>query len=378
MDLDGDRYLDLVILNYVQFGPEVKQYCELKPGIKSGCPPREYVPEKGEIWRNTGQNRFELFPAENGMVDTNGICLVLAFWDVNDDGKMDLYIGNDGTPAEMLLNQGDMKFENISTVSGLANNNSGTPIAAMGADWADYDRDGRADLVLSNFQHLCFVVFHNLDHNRFMDNATPTGLASATKNRLGFGTKWVDFDNDGWVDIFFVNGHVYDNVAEVEGPHVPFRQPVMLFHNEQGEAFADIAAQMGPEVVRPMVGRGSATADFNNDGRVDLLGVDYEGPVMLLQNETESANHWITLDLRAKAPNVFAYGARLTAKAGDQVWIGEVSPASSYLSSSDPRVHWGLGDVQQLDELTIRWPDGKTQNLRDVKADQILNVNQTP
>lgn len=378
MDLDGDQNLDLVIINFVEFGPHVKQYCELQGGVLAGCIPRHYVAEKGEIWRNTGQGRFELQSPENGMGDTNGVGLVLAFSDINHDGRMDIYVGNDGTPAEMLLNQGNMKFENVGRISGLAYDGRGVPPAAMGADWADFDRDGQLDLTVSNFQDLGFLVFRNLNDNQFVDSSIPTGLATLTKNRLGFGTKWVDFDNDAWVDLFFSNGHVYDNAEEALGPDVHFRQPVSLLQNRQGEAFVDLTPQMGQDVLRPMMGRGSATADFNNDGQIDLLGVDFEGPVMLLENRSDAGNHWITLDLRAAAPNVFAYGAFLTAKAGDQTWVGIVSPTSSYLSSSDPRVHWGLGEASKLDELSIRWPNGKTQTLRDVNADQILRVNQEP
>ncbi|HXJ71279.1 MAG TPA: CRTAC1 family protein, partial [Candidatus Dormibacteraeota bacterium] len=197
----------------------------------------------------------------------------------------------------------------------------------------------------------------------------------ATKNRLGFGTKWVDLDNDGWVDLFFVNGHVHDNVAQGDSS-AQFRQPLSIFQNRHGDDFVDLTPQMGRDVVRPLVGRGSATADFNNDGRIDLLALDYEGPVMLLQNRTPHDHHWLTLDLHSAAPNVFAYGAHLTAKAGKQTWVAEVSPASSYLSSSDPRIHWGLGTATKLDELTIRWPDGKTETRKDVKGDQILKVVQ--
>lgn len=376
MDLDGDQHLDLVIVNFVEFGPHVRQYCELKPGVPTGCLPRQYVPQKGKIWRNTSRGGFELVPPANGMADTHGIGLVLAFSDVNQDGRMDVYIGNDGTPSELLLNRGNLKFENIGIFSGLAYDGRGATPASMGSDWADYDRDGQLDLTVSNFQDVGFLVYRNLKDNQFLDCSIPMGLTAATRNRLGFGTKWVDFDNDAWVDIFFVNGHVYDNVGDAVGPDVHFRQTVSLLRNRQGLGFVDLAPGMGGEVRRPMVGRGSATADFNNDGRIDLLAIDFEGPVMLLQNQSQARNHWITLDLRAAAPNLFAYGAALTARSGNQIWVGEVSPASSYLSSSDPRVHWGLGEVSSLDALTIRWPDGSTQTLKDVQADQILTVRQ--
>ena len=377
MDLDGDGWLDLVILNYVVFGPDSTQYCELVPGVRFGCNPRSYPPERGEIWRNTGRGSFELTPASAGMNQTNGIGLVLAFIDLDGDGRMDFYIGNDGVPADFLHNRGDMQFENNAMAYGLALDAAGKEIASMGADWADYDRDGLLDLTVTDFQWLSFALYRNAGDNCFIDVAARTGLARATRNRLGFGAKWIDFENDGWPDLFFVNGHVYDNAADVQGPGTHFRQPICLFRNELGKTFVDLLPALGQDVQRTLVGRGSATADFDNDGRVDLLAVDYEGPVMLLQNRTQSNNHWLKLDLHGAAPNVFAYGARVIGQAGDQIWLADVSPASSYLSSSDPRIHWGLGNVVQLDTLVIHWPSGREQTLHDVSADRILRVDES-
>lgn len=376
MDLDGDGWLDLVILNYVVFGPDSQQYCEYKPGVRSGCAPKTYPPERGEIWRNTGQGRFELVPETAGMDQTNGVGLVLAFIDLDGDERMDFYIGNDGVPADFLHNLGGMKFENVAMVCGLAVDATTSSISSMGADWADFDRDGLLDITMSNFQWKCFVVFRNSGGSFFTDVSARTNLAGATRGRLGFGTKWADFENDGWPDIFFVNGHVYDNARETDGPGAELRQPINLFRNELGKTFIDLAPALGDDVMRTMVGRGSATLDFDNDGRIDLLAVDYEGPVMLLQNRTQTKNHWLKLDLRGRQPNLFAYGAHLVGKAADRTWVAEVSPASSYLSSSDPRIHWGLGDVAKLDTLVIRWPSGTEQTLRDVATDQILRVNE--
>lgn len=376
MDLDGDGWLDLVILNYVVFGPDSKQYCELSPGVRSGCSPRSYPPERGEIWRNTGRGSFELTPDSWGMSQTHGVGLVLAFIDLDEDGRMDFYVGNDGVPADFLHNRGDMRFENDAMTCGLALDGAGKEIASMGADWADFDRDGLLDLAVSNFQRLSFAVFRNAGNNCFIDVATRTDLARATQNRLGFGAKWIDFDNDGWPDLSFVNGHVYDNAADVEGPGTKFRQPNCLFRNESGKKFVDLVPALGQDVQRTLVGRGSATADFDNDGRVDLLMVDFEGPAMLLENRSKSNNHWLKVDLHGAAPNLFAYGARVTGRAGNQTWLGEVSPASSYLSSSDPRIHWGLGDVVQLDTLVIRWPSGREQTLHEIVVDRILRVDE--
>ncbi len=375
MDLDGDGWLDLVIVNFIEFGPGSREFC-VHSGVVAGCPPREYPPVKCDLWRNTGKGTFELVPAGQGMDQTHGVGLVLAFIDLNDDGLPDFYIGNDGLPADFLLNLGDLRFKNIAETAGVAADGHSVAISSMGADWADFNRDGRLDLIVTNFQFRSFVVFQNVGDNMFMDASLSTGLANSTRNRLGFGSKWTDFENDGWPDMYFVNGHVYDNADLVDGAGAEFRQPVQLLRNENGRRFVDLVPALGPEVGRKMVGRGSATADFDNDGRVDLLAVDYEGPVMLLENRTRSNGHWLKLDLRSAAPNVFAYGARVVGKAGSRVWLADVSPATSYLSCSDPRIHWGLGEFDKLDDLQIRWPSGRQQTLHNVAADQILRIDE--
>ncbi len=376
MDLDGDQWLDLVILDYVVYGPDSQKYCEYTAGVRSGCGPRTYPPERGQIWRNTGQGGFQLIPAEQAMQQTHGVGLVLAFTDLDHDGRMDFYIGNDGVPADLLHNLGSLRFENIASVAGVATSDNGGAVSAMGADWADFDRDGQLDLAVTNWHGLSFVLFRGLGHKLFMDCAKQTDLARSTKDRMGFGAKWIDFENDGWPDMFFVNGHVYDNSAEIHGSGEAFRQPMSLFWNDHGRKLIDVLPRQAVAVQRTMLGRGSATVDFNNDGRVDLLAVDFEGPVVLLENKTEITQHWLKLDLRAKSPNVFAYGAHVVAKKGDQVWLSDVSPTSSYLSSSDPRIHWGLGDVATLDTVTIRWPSGAVKILQNVAADQIMKVTE--
>ncbi len=376
MDLDGDQWIDLVILNYVIYGPESQKYCEYSPGVISGCGPRTYSPEKGQIWRNNGGRGFELMPQSNGMNSTHGVGLVVAFHDINNDGLQDFYIGNDGVEADLMRNLGGLRFDNVAAEKGVATSDNGGAVSSMGADWADYNRDGQLDLVVTNWQGDSFVLFQNLGDGVFVDNAKQTGLAQISRNRLGFGAKWVDFENDGWPDLFFVNGHVYDNSAEIQSGAVSLRQPMFLLWNDHGKRFVDTVPRLGSDVQRTMVGRGSATIDFNNDGRVDLLAIDFEGPTVLLENRTESTNHWLTIDLRGEAPNTFAYGARVTGRVGDQIWTAEVSPASSYLSSSDPRVHWGLGEAAVLESLTILWPSGDSQVMTNVPADQILRVRQ--
>lgn len=380
MDLDGNGTLDLVLAHYVIFGPQEQQYCYLSNGIKSGCPPHVYRPEFTEVWKNLGNGKFSNVSSQANMKTTHGKALVVAFTDVNDDGRMDFYIGNDGTMAELMMNDGQMKFHNAGQESGLAYGGSTTAMAAMGADWADYDGDGLQDLVISGFSNESYSLQRNNGTGLFEQKNSATGLAVPTLKPLGFGTKWCDVDNDGWPDMIFCNGHVYDKSAEMRSQSVSFRQPSMLFHNQPGylkqRSFVDIAPQLGGGWAKPILGRGLATGDYDNDGRMDVLIVDYEGEPLLLHNTSQTPDHWITLDLRAEGANRYAYGAKVTARKGKRIWSAEVSPASSYLSSSDHRVHFGLGAVDTLDTLTIRWPDGKKETLRSVPIDKISTIKQ--
>ena len=392
MGLSGSGRLDLVILNYLSFGPKTPDFCELAPGVRSGCPPTSYQAELPEVWQNVGGGRFQDVSAASGIRAAHGKALVLAFMDLGGKGRPDVFIGNDGQPADLMQNQtqnqtqnqggagGAIKFRDAGVLSGLDSAADGSPVSAMGADWADYDRDGRMDLVVTNFSSKPFQLYRGLGAGVFEHRENAVGLAAPTFQALGFGAKWADVDNDGWPDILFANGHVYDDPGRLDG-FSHFRQPLMLFHNENGTHFTDIAPAQGGDLARPILGRGLASGDFDNDGRMDFLVVDHGGRPLLLHNLTPSTdhgvtNHWITFDLRARAPNVFAYGARLTARAAGRVWVGFVSPASSYLSSSDPRLHFGLGPVTALDSVQVDWPDGQQQTLHAVRADRILRVQE--
>ena len=381
MDLDGDARLDLVVLNYLEFGPASRQYCELAPGVVSACPPQFYAPERSEIWRNAGRGAFEVVPDSHAMHDAHRAAMVLAFTDLDGDNRPDFYIGNDGQRADFMHNLGGMRLENIALQAGLAIDREWAPMAAMGADWADFDRDGLLDLAVTDFQKNGFTLFRQLAcesrpgaaWNGFEEIGKRTGLWQATYDRLGFGAKWLDMDNDSWPDVCYANGHVYDNAGEIKAGET-LRQPAMLLRNDCGRRFVDLTPALDPALAKPIVGRGSATADFDNDGRIDVLIVDYEGSPLLFENRSQTANHWLKFDLRGAAPNTFAYGARIAARAQGQLWLGEVSPASSYLSSSDPRIHFGLGELTSLETITIRWPSGRIEELHDVPADQIVRV----
>lgn len=375
MDLDADGSVDLVLLNYVRFGKGDRRYCEPSPGIQAGCPPRHYLPQFPELWKNDGRGRFRNVSAKSWPHEVTGTAQVLAFADVDEDGDPDIYIGNDGVPSDLMLNDGALRFHNVGVESGTAYGREGTALAAMSADWADYDRDGRLDLFVTAFSDEASSLLRGTGNATFQQMSEPTGIETLTRKSLGFGARWLDFDNDGWPDLAVANGHVYNRAAELY-PGTTFRQPLMLLHNQRGGGFQDLAPQLHPSLRLPLLGRGLATADWDNDGRVDVLAVDYGGAPLLARNVSSRSNHWITFNLQGRGQNRLAYGASVTCRSGATTWVGQVSPASSYLSSSDPRVHFGLGQVTRLESVEIRWPDGQRQTLRDVAVDRILQIRQ--
>jgi len=374
MDLDADGDLDLVVLNYVISGQGVREYCEIQPGVRTGCPPATYEAEYGRLFRNSGRGTFADASASAGVLTAGGKALVVGFCDADGDGKVDFYVGNDGTPADFYRNVGGLRFKNIARENGTAfGENPGHALAAMGVDWADYNRDGKLDFAVSAFSDESYAVFRNEGSSLFVHASQETGIAGVTLKPLGFGTKFTEFDNDGWPDLVFANGHVYDRVDELD-PASTFRQPLMLFQNREGRRFVDLIPRMPADIARPLLGRGLATGDYDNDGKMDLLVVDFEGTPVLLHNVSETSNHWISLDLRMDTGNRFAYGAQVTLRSGAETWVGQVSPAGSYLSSSDPRVHFGLGNHASLDSITIRWPSGEKETLVRPAVDRLLRV----
>lgn len=369
MDLTGDGTLDLVVGSYVRYTAASPQHCRMGQGVESGCPPNSYPPQLPHLYRNDGHAHFTDVTAASGMRAAHGKMLVLGFADFDGDGRTDFYLGNDGMYADLMRNRGGRRFENVAMRQGVALNVRQAAAAAMGVDWGDYDRDGRPDFVVTDFADQPFSLFHN--QGGFFENAsTAVGLAGPTTKPLGFGTKWVDVDNDGWPDLVFAEGQVYDNVHDFD-PSQTYAQSMQLFRNEGGKLFSDISRSAGPAFSQPLVARGLASGDFDGDGRVDLLVVNHEGPPVLLRNTSSGTGNWLELELRGRGRNRFAYGAEVRVRAGEDRWWGVVSPASSYLSSSSPWLHFGLGGHARVDEIEVRWPDGRKERFTCDRVNQI-------
>lgn len=367
LDLDGD--LDLCVSNYLEFGPHSQKYCRAANGVQISCSPSSYPTQKGHLYRNDSGGHFTNITKEAGLEAAHGGALALSFCDYNQDGRPDFYFANDERAGDLFQNLGDLKFRNVGVTNGVAYDAFGKAPAGMCADFADYDRDGYQDLVVSNFSGEGYGVYRNIQGVTFAHESQRLGVTDLTLPLLGFGGRFVDLDNDGWEDLIFANGHVFEAVEKIQ-PGVAFRQPLLLLRNEKGQTFRSQGAVAGEPFTRRLLGRSLATGDYDNDGRADLLVTDMDGSPLLLHNEAPQAGHWISLVLEGLPGNPDAYGTRVTVRAGGARSIREVTPVASYLSSSDPRPHFGLGSASRAEEIEIRWPDGKVERHRNVQADR--------
>jgi hypothetical protein len=353
-DYDGDGDLDLFVGRYVRFGPNDPRYCDIAHNVRGGCPPRVYYPERGSLYRNDG-GRFTEVTGAAGLGNAGGKALALGWCDFNQDGYPDLYLANDGVPGELFRNDGG-RFTDVGILAGVAFGVHGGAQAGMGVDWGDYDRDEKLDLVVTAFSHESYSLYRALG-GYFENVSAPAGLAGPTMLPLGFGCRFLDYDNDGWLDLVFANGHVYDRSGEMDAS-TPFRQPSQLFRGRGDGSFEEVTDLAGEDFRRPRVARGLATGDYDNDGRVDILLMDEEGSVALLRNETPTPYGAYTLRLVAEGANRAAFGAMVWLEAPGGARVAQVSPVASYLSSSDPRVHFGAGPGPAPTGVLVRWPGG--------------------
>jgi hypothetical protein len=374
-DVDDDGRLDLYVGNYVKFGPNSTQLCNVN-GHWTACAPQNYDAEKGVLYRNRGDGTFQDATRAWGADSVTGKALGIAFADYNGSGRLSLAIANDEVAGDLLRNRGN-KFENIGPASGTAYASTGKPHAGMGIDWGDYDNDGRIDLAVATFAGENKAVFQNEGDDLFTDRSGPLGVADAAYPYVTFGLKWLDADNDGWLDLLIANGHTMDNITDYEKGRV-YRQPTQFFRNEeQGQRLADRSSQTGPDLQKPIVGRGLAVGDYDNDGRVDAIIVDSEGAALLLHNETVPAGHYLSLTLTGAPSNRDALGATALVETtgGDPKQTRLCRTDGSYLSASDRRVHVGLGAATSA-TVTIKWPSGRTDVYKNVPADRQVRLRE--
>jgi enediyne biosynthesis protein E4 len=381
-DLDGDGFLDLYVCNYADFGPDTKpQLCKFKTEkhgeVLSSCGPRYYKGIQSVVYRNAGGKRFENVTKAWGMNTHSGRGLGVAFADIDESGRPAVAVANDEAPGDLFhKTSGAKSWENIGVLSGTAYDRNGSLHGGMGIDWGDYDNDGRFDLFVATFRNEPKSLYHNDGGQLFNDVSYPVGIGRPALPFVTFGTKFFDADNDGWLDLILANGHVQDNIALIE--NTEYRQKTLLFQNRAPGAFEDVSDAAGVGTLKPIVGRGLATGDYDNDGRVDVLVVDSEGVPLLLHNETPisgTERAWVGFRCIDKSGKE-ALGAVLTVEqAGEpKRLVRQCQTGGSYLSASDGRVHFGLGKAAATVTLTVRWPDGKTETWPNVATGRYLTV----
>ena len=369
--IPGSGKLDLFVGNYVAFGPQtVPQMCPWQ-GVMVACGPGLYQPEFGALYHNLGDGRFKRVGW--GMDKTSGKVLGAAFADYDHSGRQSMYLANDMVPGDLLRNDGT-RLVDVATASGTAFGSDGLPHGGMGLDWGDYDNDGNLDLVVGTFQNQAKSVFHNSGNGLFEERSSALGLVHPVPF-VTFGVKWLDIDNDGWLDLLLTSGHIQDNVAQAS-KELAYRQPTLCFHNEQGQRLVDVSNQSEAALSRPIVGRGLAVGDFDNDGRVDALVVDSEGSPLLLHNESTPVGHWLSLKLVGTKSNRDGIGALVTVTAGGLTQTRLCHTDGSYLSASDMRVHVGLGQATVAETVSVHWPSGHVDTRHAVEADQIRTIHE--
>jgi enediyne biosynthesis protein E4 len=374
VDIDNDGRLDLLIGNYVVFGPHTNpQLCAFS-GIMAACGPRYYKPEFAVLYHNQGNGRFRDVTRATGIVTGSGKTLGIACADYDGSGRQGVVFANDEMPGDLLENKNG-HLQNIGPRAGVALDNDGHVHGGMGIDWGDYDNDGRLDLAVATFEHEPKNVYHNDGDGTFSDRSSVLGVAEKTMPYIAFGVKFIDADNDGWLDLIFANGHVEDDVADFDKTST-YRQPCVFLHNIHGTQFAVGAQPMGDAAVNSIVGRGLAIGDFDNDGKMDVLVVDSEGAPLLLHNVTHNANHWLMVRLSGTKSNRDGIGALVTVETAGRKLLRRCATDGSYLSASDRRVHFGLGDADAPVRVIVRWPSGQVDSFDRIAVDGIVTLRE--
>jgi hypothetical protein len=379
-DYDRDGRLDLFVSRYVKvdldhlpaFGRD--KTCEYR-GVAVQCGPRGLPGESDFLFHNDGNGHFSEVSTKAGVSDPRGYFgLGVAWFDYNDDGWPDVYVANDATPNFLYRNNKDGTFKDVAFPMGVAVSEDGAEQGSMGVALGDYLNAGRLSLFVSNFSEEYNDLYrHDGDHFTdvsFRSNTAPTSLPY-----VGWGTAFIDYDNDGLQDIVVVNGHVYPQLDTVRlGASAGYRQRKLLYHNRGGGMFAEVAAQFGRVMTDERVGRGLAVGDLDNDGRLDLVINNLDGRPEVLHNELANRGNWLLVKLTGAGANTDAIGATVTARAGAVTQTRLVQSGTSYISQNDMRPHFGLGSAAQVDSLEVRWPDGTTSKMTNVKANQIVAV----
>jgi hypothetical protein len=396
LDYDRDGHLDLFVANYVNFDPGKAP----KPGeavfcnyndIPVPCGPQGFAGGTNILYRNRGDGTFADVSEESGIARPRGassMVFVGRNWqptgsygmgavaaDFDNDGWPDIYVASDSAPSLLYRNNRDRTFREVAVPAGCAFDENGVALSGMGVAVADFDGDGWLDIARTNFSEQVTTLYRNYGNGAFEDASVRAGLG-VNRKYLGFGVGFFDFDNDGWKDLFLSNGHVYSQIAEKK-LHISYKQPKVLYRNLGNGRFEDVSAKAGPAIRAENLGRGCAFGDFDNDGDVDVVVNNLDGPPTLLRNDGGNKNNWIMIKCVGTRSNRSGIGTRVNVASGEHSQIDEVMSGSSYYSQNDLRLHFGLGRATEVDSIEIAWPSGLKESFKKLPANHLFIVQET-
>jgi hypothetical protein len=353
-DYDNDGRLDLFVCQFAEFNKSMSCGVD-NDGVHHYCIPRIFKPRASWLFHNNGNGTFTDASKESGIAGHLGKAWGVVATDVNNDGRMDLFVANDTVANFLFLNRGGGRFEEAGLAADVAYSADGRARSGMGVDSADFNEDGWMDLFVANIDQEIFSAYQNSHDETFEDVSMPLGIGMATRWMSGWGLKFFDYDNDGNLDLILANGFPDDLVAELSH-QVTYKEPLLLFHNQEGKSFKNVSEQSGPVFSKSFAARGLALGDFNNDGAVDVLVSVNDGAPVLLRNNIGQRNHWLGVRLAGRTCNPDAIGARVTYQAGDLKRSRMKVGGGSFLSSHDPRIVLGIGGRTKIDWLEVKWP----------------------
>lgn len=375
-DYDNDGRLDLVIANYLDWSPDRNFWCgDHGPGMRSYCHPDDYNGEAPTLYHNNGDGTFADVSKQSGVGVKPGNGLGIMTFDYDNDGWQDIFIANDSMANFLFHNNRDGTFREVGYWAGVAVSGDGLPEAGMGTDAADTTGNGRMDLLVTHLDSQLARLYQNMGKQTFDDATIRSGLGYATFHMSGFGARFMDYDNDGALDIFMANGHVLDNIHRYNSS-VHYAEPKLMFRNLGNGMFKNVSGELGPDFLRPRVSRGAAVGDFDNDGDLDILVNNNGERPQLLRNDGGNSNHWLEILLIGTRSNRDGVGARITVCAGTLVLYDQRKGGMSYQSAQDPRLHFGLGPHANVDTVEIIWPSGTVTKLANIKSDRIIAIQE--
>ena len=380
-DYDNDGKLDLFVANYIDLSldalPEFGsgKNCVFR-GLPVQCGPRGLKGAGDSLYHNNGDGTFTDVSTKAGVSDTAlRFGMGVAWCDFNDDGRIDLYVANDSGPNYLYQNNGDSTFTDVGLASGTALSENGAEQASMGVAIGDYDHRGRWNIVVTNFSDEYNALYRHEKDFLFTDASYATRTGKVSLPFVGWGVKFFDYDNDGWLDLMVVNGHVYPQL-EKAGLELTYRQRKLVYRNDRNGTFTEVAKDLGSALTAPAVSRGAAFGDLDNDGDIDVVINNLDGPLTVLRNDGGNANNFLMIDLVGRKSNRSAFGARVKVTAGDLVQVDERRSGGSYLSQNDVRLHFGLEKRQKVDRVEVRWPDGAIETLTGVEANRFITITE--